>query len=401
MRFWSVSRGAEGDRPRWDFGVRVFDGAVSAFLPAMAMAEGGGSLADLLEARADEIARRFVGRAVEAGAAKPLPASEIMDSLREYVIDLARALRGEPSTRTDELHHTKIAGVHGRQRFRLGYDVGALVREYAALRELLFDVLEESSIKPDLGEVRTLFGYVTSDIADAAVEYGAARDAEIRRRTSQHLAFLAHELRNPLASARMALSIMRDRNEVQPSRALDALERGLTRAGTLIDDSLMKARLSELATLECSNVAAGDLLRDVAQDSEVDAAAKGVVVHVAGAANVQADERALRSALSNLVRNAVKFTRAGGHVHVRARRADGRVVIEIEDECGGLPEGAAKKLFDPFVQVGNDRSGFGIGLAIAKQAADAHGGELRVHDLPGKGCVFVLELPESPSPPDR
>ncbi len=72
------------------------------------------------------------------------------------------------------------------------------------------------------------------------------------------------------------------------------------------------------------------------------------------------------------------------------------MVVEVEDACGGLPEGAEKKIFDPLVQAGVDRSGFGLGLAIAKQAAEAHNGQVRVHNLPGKGCVFLLDLPRSP-----
>jgi signal transduction histidine kinase len=55
-----------------------------------------------------------------------------------------------------------------------------------------------------------------------------------------------------------------------------------------------------------------------------------------------------------------------------------------------------ERLFNPFVQAGADRSGFGLGLAIAKQVADAHEGAIRVHDLPGRGCVFVLDLPDLP-----
>ena len=78
---------------------------------------------------------------------------------------------------------------------------------------------------------------------------------------------------------------------------------------------------------------------------------------------------------------------------MRAKTSDERVVVEVEDACGGLPEGSVEKMFDPFVQLGKDRSGFGLGLAIAKQAAELHGGGLRVHDLPGRGCVFVLDLP--------
>jgi signal transduction histidine kinase len=112
---------------------------------------------------------------------------------------------------------------------------------------------------------------------------------------------------------------------------------------------------------------------------------------------IVADEKLLQSALSNLIRNAVKFSAAGATVHVRAKSSPERVVIEVEDQCGGLPEGAVEKMFNPFVQLGQDRSGFGLGLAISKRAAELHGGDLRVHDVPGKGCVFVLDLPPDPA----
>ena len=111
---------------------------------------------------------------------------------------------------------------------------------------------------------------------------------------------------------------------------------------------------------------------------------------------IQGDARLLHSTLSNLIHNAVKYTREGGRVTVRGRSVDDRVVIEVEDECGGLPEGKIEELFNPFVQAGADRTGFGLGLAIAKQAAEAHAGAIRVHSLPGKGCVFTLDLSQRP-----
>ena len=80
-------------------------------------------------------------------------------------------------------------------------------------------------------------------------------------------------------------------------------------------------------------------------------------------------------------------------MELRGRIADGRVVIEVEDCCGGLPPGKVEEAFAPFVRLDNRQTGFGLGLAIAKQAVDAHGGSIRVQDLPGKGCIFVLELP--------
>ena len=70
-----------------------------------------------------------------------------------------------------------------------------------------------------------------------------------------------------------------------------------------------------------------------------------------------------------------------------------QVVIEVEDECGGLPPGKAEELFQPFEQRGGDRSGLGLGLAISRQGVEANGGAIEVKDLPGKGCIFSITLP--------
>jgi len=72
---------------------------------------------------------------------------------------------------------------------------------------------------------------------------------------------------------------------------------------------------------------------------------------------------------------------------------NGRAKIEIEDSCGGLPPGKVEAALAPFVRLDVSQDGFGLGLAIARQAVDAHGGSIRVQNVPGKGCIFVLELP--------
>jgi len=69
------------------------------------------------------------------------------------------------------------------------------------------------------------------------------------------------------------------------------------------------------------------------------------------------------------------------------------VQIQIEDECGGLPPGEIEHLFRLFEQRGADRTGLGLGLAISRQGVEESGGAIRVRDLPGKGCVFTVDLP--------
>lgn len=359
------------------------------------------ALAALIEERCDAIVHRFVDRARAVGASKRLPEEEIIDSLREYLLELAERIEGEVSAQSRPATTQSVATSHGQQRFEHGYDLPALVREYSALADLIGEEVAEHAPEISFAELRIMNRFLIYSIADAAGRYTALRDAELRRQTAEHIAFLAHEVRNPLSSATMAVSLLRSRNEVKPSLAFDALERAVRKAAHVTNDALLTVRLREVGTLDRAAIDMHELLEEIARDSETDAAAKGVALKVEASGSIIADGKALRSAISNLVRNAVKFSRANGTVHAHARPADGRVIVEITDSCGGLPEGSERKLFDPFVQVGKDRSGFGLGLAIAKQVADAHDGQLRVHNLPGEGCVFILDLPAIPAEPSR
>jgi signal transduction histidine kinase len=104
----------------------------------------------------------------------------------------------------------------------------------------------------------------------------------------------------------------------------------------------------------------------------------------------------LNTALSNLLQNGLKFSKPGGHVILRGRAEDGSAVIEVQDECGGLPPGRIEELFSPFIQAGEDRRGLGLGLSVTREAVQAHGAELFVRNLPGHGCVFGVRLRKSP-----
>jgi signal transduction histidine kinase len=99
------------------------------------------------------------------------------------------------------------------------------------------------------------------------------------------------------------------------------------------------------------------------------------------------------SAVMNLLQNALKSTCAGGRVVLRARREDTFVLIEVEDECGGLRESTNDPLQPRSERRARDRTGLGLGLSIARKAVKAHGGNIRIRNLPGTGCVFVVEIP--------
>jgi len=109
---------------------------------------------------------------------------------------------------------------------------------------------------------------------------------------------------------------------------------------------------------------------------------------------VDADRQMLASAIANLLQNALKFTRPHGRLSLTARSMGNRAIIEIKDECGGLPDGKTEELFKPFEQQGPDRSGLGLGLSISRRSVEANGGTLRVRDVPGTGCIFAIDLPK-------
>ena len=204
---------------------------------------------------------------------------------------------------------------------------------------------------------------------------------------------MAHELRNPLSAARAAVQRLRN-NERAVGRATELLERSLRRASDMIDNALSHASIQLGVEPKKERLAVADLLRDIELDAGIDAQARGSDLDIASAGDavVSADPRLLRSAVFNLVHNALKFSPAGSTVSVRARSTPSGVTIDVADACGGLPPGKADDLFTPLVQRGENRSGFGLGLAIARQAVEAHGGHIGVHDIPGSGCVFTIEL---------
>jgi hypothetical protein len=361
-------------------------------------------LGDFIEAERERIVQRWADQLYATTAPTSLNREDVIDSAREMLDELVTALRGEDGfhQHSQTAMASAIAKGHGGQRFALGYEITAMIREYGTLRDVLYQMIEEFNLSPGVREFRVLSKYITGSIADAASQHALERDEELKKQAAKHMGFLAHELRNPLASARLALSMLERKGLLPQSRSIEVIGRSLQRANDLLDNALLEIRLRAIPEPQREPVALAELFRELTEESGVDLEIKGLQVKIEAPAelSLNADRKLLHSALSNLVRNAVKFSREGGTISLRAR--DGgtkRIAMDVEDECGGLPEGRLQSLFDPFVQVGKDRSGFGLGLAIAKQAAEAHGGELRVHNLPGKGCVFVLDIPTDPSPP--
>ncbi len=353
------------------------------------------NLAELLATRSAEILARWKRKVSGSLHPEAMPHLQLIDHLPAFLDEIAQAIRDREGP-----DGSRVAAEHGEQRLGLGFSLDGVVREYGALRDAILAEAKAERVSVRESETDVLFDCIITGIAEAVSEYQRQRDAELQRHMNEHFAFIAHELRNPLGSALAAVSMLERKGQLNTSeRFAQVLSRGLTRMHELIDSTLRTAQLATTIHLQREPVTLAALLEDMEMSAAASAEERQVTLklQVDDDVTINVDQRLIRSALTNLVRNAVKFSHAGGTVTVRARGTAERVVIEVEDSCGGLPPGAVQQAFAPFAQLGTDRSGFGLGLAIAKQAADAHQGVIRVQDLPGKGCIFALELPISPT----
>ncbi len=330
-------------------------------------------------------------------APESTPPLELLDHLPQFLGEIVAALREDAGARVagPETMESNTAAVHGHQRLRLGFSLDTVVREYGALRNAIVSSARDAGGEITFRELEVLSDCIIAGIAQAVTEYTLQRDAELLRQANEHFAFVAHELRNPLSSASLSFQLLKSRGQLPAeSRAVASVERGLARTNELVEQTLRAARLASGIELRRQPMA----LRALCDDAELDALGetevKGVAIRIeVEDARASLDQRLVRSALSNLLRNAVKYTPSGGSVVLRASIANSRVTFEVADQCGGLPPGKVEEAFAPFVRLDRTENGFGLGLAISKQAADAHGGTIRVQNVPGHGCVFVLELP--------
>jgi signal transduction histidine kinase len=331
---------------------------------------------------------------IRGAVSAPVTYGELLDRIPAFVDEIIAALYPGAiplPTSSDN------ASEHGAQRLRLHFDVAEVVREYGLLHECIIEISRDAGVAIGLREQQVIARWVNAGIADALAQYVARRDHERDRQQSEYLGFIAHELRNPLSAARAAMQLLRARSiGAGGARTLDMLERSLRRVADMIDNALSHASLTLGADPRPEEVVLADLFRSIELDASIEAQARDIRLNfeISGDPRITADPRLLRSAVFNLVHNGLKFSDRGSAVTVTARTESERATIEVADACGGLPPGKIEDLFAPLVQRGENRTGFGLWLAIARQAVEAQRGTIVVRDHPGVGCVFRLALPQ-------
>lgn len=329
---------------------------------------------------------------------------ELLDHLPAFLDVIIDALReGTRSARSTSPSAARREGdpiSHGEQRLRLGFSLDSVVREYGALRDAIVGIAKDAGVQITFEELQVVFDVTIDGIAHAVTEYTYQREAELMRQTNEHFAFVAHELRNPLSSATAAFRLLQTKSELPTAsapRTVAALQRGLERTAELVDQTLRIAHVASGVELQRSPTTLAELFEEAEMGVIAEAHAKRIELksRVEARQTFLLDRRLMQSAIDNLLRNAVKYSAPGSMVEVSGRFAEERVIIEVADGCGGIEPEQIERAFGPFIRLNQTETGFGLGLAIAKQATDAHGGRIRVQNVPGRGCIFVLELPQA------
>jgi signal transduction histidine kinase len=210
---------------------------------------------------------------------------------------------------------------------------------------------------------------------------------------------LAHEIRNPLNAMNMNLQMLEEELQLAPgqgpddaSELLDQTKREIKRLEQLVSNFLTFARP---AVPQFRSHDLNDVLQQVCRFLEADFRASDVTLSLEGEPmlpSVELDETQFKQAVMNLLVNARQVLRGGGRVQIRTRAGSGgEVVVEIEDDGPGISEEARERIFEVFYS--NRGGGTGLGLPIARQIVQRHGGTIEVETAVGEGTTFRIRLP--------
>jgi signal transduction histidine kinase len=246
------------------------------------------------------------------------------------------------------------------------------------------------------------FADLSRELADtsAKLAMSRARERTLEQARRQLVSWVSHDLRTPLAGLRAMAEALEDGLAADPPRYHKQIRAEAERLSAMVDDLFELSRIHS-GTLQLLPVliTLDDLVSDVLASTEPLARQRGVQLEgkATGHIAVRADPRELSRALTNLLTNAIRYTPAGGCVHVEATAEADDAVLTVADGCGGIPEADLPRVFDLAWRGTNARSpapgsGAGLGLAIVHGIIEAHQGSVRVRNA-ADGCRFELRLP--------
>lgn len=361
--------------------------------------------ADLIERCTAKVAKRQARKATS---------EQLQNGVPLFIRQLESTLRAEAEGRVQDGNQMsgraggvkttseigRSAAAHGEQLLKLGYTIDLVVHDYGDLCQAITELAFEREIPFSVSEFHTLNRCLDNAIADAVAAFANESDAENAKQhdeaENKRLGFLVHELRNHLNSASLALRAI-EQGALPITGATGAvLKRSMQGMKDLVKNTIEDVRAQSERAKSHQIHSVADLTSEAKDAAVLVAKAQGCtfsVTDVDPTLKIQVDRSQILAALANVLQNAFKFTLPDTEVVLSAYRKGLKVHIDVRDHCGGLPKGDPENLFDPFTQRGNNKSGVGLGLSIARQAAENADGTLTVQDIPGTGCIFTFTIP--------
>lgn len=301
----------------------------------------------------------------------------------------------EVSGRPDEVELANTAKAHGTELLRLGYTLSHVVHAYGAICQSITEVatIKNAQISPN--EFHDLNRCLDIAIAGAVTGFQLDQNSQEANREIEHLGFLAHELRNALSSVSISFQLIKKGTVAVGGSTANIIDRGLKRIEELIDRSLTEVRIRVEPKVIIETGYLRQLVDQIVVTASVEAKSKNQIldIQIDPEIIIEADQQLFYSAISNLIQNAIKYTHVGGSIQVRGKVVGKNIIVEVEDECGGLLTTTAADLFKPFEQQHKNKKGLGLGLTIAQKAIELNQGSINAVNLPGKGCIFTITLP--------
>jgi signal transduction histidine kinase len=341
----------------------------------------------------------IIDRARAKLTARPWPSAssdELENGVPLFLTQLSEKLRSES---TGTAHSPGAIGStatrHGRDLLALGFTVSQVVHDYGDICQAITELAIEQNAPITTDEFKTLNGCLDTAIAEAVTEHARITAESRSSEAFERSGYVAHETRDLLNTAILAYQTLKKGTVAINGSTGAVLGRSLMGLRDLVDSTLSEIRIAAHQQRR-ERVSVTVFLNELAVGGRLHAESRGLeFVFEPGdpAWELSADPQVLASAVMNLLNNACKFTPAGGRVRLRARTKEaGHLLIEVEDECGGIPPSVG----DPFQSFGPrrgaDQTGLGLGLSMARKAVRAHGGDIHIHNVPGQGCIFTIDV---------
>lgn len=324
------------------------------------------------------------------------------DHMPVFLNEIAAAFDAADEDAVEQvLQHSPPA--HGLQRLRNGFEIEEVVAEYHILRDCLHDLADKHGISLQGRPFHILHRALDAAIAGAVKSYALQQAQQVQQRREDYLAFIAHDLRTPLAAIALAGQLLEKTlaskdDPARAARALTTLQRNVGYLTALVGKVLEENANLETESgikLERRKLDLWPLVEALIHDLHPIAGSGStrLVNRIPEDLAAYADAALLRRIFQNLIANGIRFA-PYGEVVISAEQANGNVICKVSDNGAGIAADCLPYIFEKFETDSKSSAGLGLGLTICKTFIDAHGGVISVNSEPRKGACFCFTLPD-------